>query len=254
VHPQEQRALSVTQRAFSVTWRAFSVTQRALSVTQRELLASPGELSASPSELSASPSELLASPSELLTSPSELLTSPSELLTSPGATPPDAGYAPPPPLPSAAAEQQEAVRRFLVATTAKDCSVMIAMRRTSQVPPTPIQRCKKWRIVTVGISGGREIAHAAVSRRPPVSLDTIVARTGGYAYTARVWDLSIVQGPFSVAPCQTLIVTIRNSSTAVRPTPPPPLSLDRTRTRTLGAVALLARANRADGKQLCCRF
>jgi hypothetical protein len=25
-----------------------------------------------------------------------------------------------------------------------------------------------------------------------------------YTYTARVWDLSIVQGPFSVAPCQTL--------------------------------------------------
>jgi hypothetical protein len=37
-----------------------------------------------------------------------------------------------------------------------------------------------------------------------------------YTYDAKVWDLSIVQGPFSVAPCQTppvltvLSVTIRN--------------------------------------------
>jgi hypothetical protein len=30
----------------------------------------------------------------------------------------------------------------------------------------------------------------------------MVLRTGGYA--AKVWDLSIVQGPFSVAPCPTL--------------------------------------------------
>jgi hypothetical protein len=41
-------------------------------------------------------------------------------------------------------------------------------------------------------------------RRPPISLHTIVARTGGYAYDVGGWDLSIVQGPFSVAPCQTL--------------------------------------------------
>jgi hypothetical protein len=27
-----------------------------------------------------------------------------------------------------------------------------------------------------------DIAHGAVSRRPPISLDTMVARTGGYAY------------------------------------------------------------------------
>jgi hypothetical protein len=51
---------------------------------------------------------------------------------------------------------------------------------------------------------GWEITHAAVSRRPPISLDTIVARAEGYTYNAKVWDLSIVQGPFSVAPCQTL--------------------------------------------------
>jgi hypothetical protein len=58
---------------------------------------------------------------------------------------------------------------------------------------------------------GWEIAHAAVTRRPPVSLDTMVPRTGGYTYDVGVWDWSIVHGPFSVAPCQTLaFVTIRN--------------------------------------------
>jgi hypothetical protein len=31
-----------------------------------------------------------------------------------------------------------------------------------------------------------EIAHAAVSRRPPISFDTIVAPTGGYTYAATV--------------------------------------------------------------------
>jgi hypothetical protein len=47
-------------------------------------------------------------------------------------------------------------------------------------------------------------SHAAVSRRPPISLSTIVARTHMYTYAAKVWDLSLVQGPFSVAPCHTL--------------------------------------------------
>jgi hypothetical protein len=51
---------------------------------------------------------------------------------------------------------------------------------------------------------GWEIAHAAVSRRPPIYLDTIVLRTEGFTYAAEVWDLSIIQGPFSVAPGQTL--------------------------------------------------
>ena len=70
---------------------------------------------------------------------------------------------------------------------------------------------------------GWEIAHAAVSRRLPISLDTIVALTHMYPYTlyshvslhivarthmythaATVWDLSLVQGPFSVAPCRNL--------------------------------------------------
>jgi hypothetical protein len=73
---------------------------------------------------------------------------------------------------------------------------------------------KKLRIVTLGISGDR---HAAVSPRPPISLET-VARTGGYTYDVGVWDLSIMQGPFSVAPCQTLNDTndtIRNFCIAV---------------------------------------
>jgi hypothetical protein len=63
---------------------------------------------------------------------------------------------------------------------------------------------KKWRIVTSGISGG-QIAHAVVSRRPPIPLYTMVPRTEGYACDVEVWDSSIVQGPFSFAPCQTLV-------------------------------------------------
>jgi hypothetical protein len=57
---------------------------------------------------------------------------------------------------------------------------------------------------------GWAIAHAAVSRRPPNSLDTMVARTHMYTYDAQVLDLPIVQGPFSVAPCQNPKHTIRN--------------------------------------------
>jgi hypothetical protein len=63
---------------------------------------------------------------------------------------------------------------------------------------------QKLRIVTIGISGGRSIAHAADTRFPPISLYAMVPRTVGYAYDVGVWDLSIVEGPFSVAPCQTL--------------------------------------------------
>jgi hypothetical protein len=53
------------------------------------------------------------------------------------------------------------------------------------------------------VSGGS--AHGAVSPRPPISLYTMVPRTGSYAYDVGVWDLSIIQGPFSVAPCQTVL-------------------------------------------------
>jgi hypothetical protein len=44
-----------------------------------------------------------------------------------------------------------------------------------------------------GRAFGWEIAHAAVSRRPPISLHTFVARTEGYTCDAGDWDLSIVQ-------------------------------------------------------------
>jgi hypothetical protein len=47
------------------------------------------------------------------------------------------------------------------------------------------------RIVTLGISGGRR------------SRGRFAKPTEGYTYAAKVWDLSIVQGPFAVAPCQT---------------------------------------------------
>jgi hypothetical protein len=42
-----------------------------------------------------------------------------------------------------------------------------------------------------------------VTRQPNPS-NTIVARTEGYTHAANVWALCLVQGPISVAPCQTL--------------------------------------------------
>jgi hypothetical protein len=57
------------------------------------------------------------------------------------------------------------------------------------------------RIETCAISGG---ISRAVTRRPPIHLYTMVPRTGSYAYGVGVLDSSIVQGPVSVAPCQTL--------------------------------------------------
>jgi hypothetical protein len=44
---------------------------------------------------------------------------------------------------------------------------------------------QKSRIVNVR-DFGREIAHGAVSRRPPISLDTMVPRAEGYAYDVGV--------------------------------------------------------------------
>jgi hypothetical protein len=51
---------------------------------------------------------------------------------------------------------------------------------------------------------GWESAHEALSRRPPISLDTIVARTHMYTYAAKVLGFVHRSGPFSVAPCQSL--------------------------------------------------
>jgi hypothetical protein len=50
---------------------------------------------------------------------------------------------------------------------------------------------------------GWVIAHGAVTRHPPNPLDTKAPRTGSYAYDVGGSDLSIVQGPFSVTPCET---------------------------------------------------
>jgi hypothetical protein len=75
--------------------------------------------------------------------------------------------------------------------------------RPRQVRRHSEQRWESLRIVMLGFFGW-EMAHEAVSPRPPISLDTIVARTHMCTYAAKVWDFSIVQGPFSVAPCQTL--------------------------------------------------
>ena len=47
---------------------------------------------------------------------------------------------------------------------------------------------------------GWESAHEAVSRRPPIPLSTIVARTHMYTYAAKVWALSIVQGHSTANP------------------------------------------------------
>jgi hypothetical protein len=64
---------------------------------------------------------------------------------------------------------------------------------------------------------GWEVARAVVTRRPPISLYAMVARTGGNTYAVGVWDLSTVQGAFSVAPCQTIATF---ASLYVTPTQP----------------------------------
>jgi hypothetical protein len=91
---------------------------------------------------------------------------------------------------------------------------------------------RKWRNRDFKGYFGWEIAHEAVSRRPPVSLDRVVARTGGYAYDVGVWDLSIVQGPFSVT-CQTLELRFATFFIAVCCLTSPPLV-----TRTASSVML----------------
>ena len=65
------------------------------------------------------------------------------------------------------------------------------------------QRMEKIANRDVRVSGGGSLTGPSRDARR-ISLYTMVALTGGYAYTVGVWDLSIVQGPFSVAPCQTL--------------------------------------------------
>jgi hypothetical protein len=63
------------------------------------------------------------------------------------------------------------------------------------------------------------LAHEAVSRRPPISLDTIVARTHMYTYDAKVWDVFGICPSFqhhSLSP-RALIVTHRFSLPAGAP-------------------------------------
>jgi hypothetical protein len=77
------------------------------------------------------------------------------------------------------------------------------------------ERCctamQKWRIVTVEISGGRSLTKPFRDARRFPSY-TRVARTHMYTYAAQVWDWSLVQGPFSVAPCQTLALRFATCS------------------------------------------
>jgi hypothetical protein len=56
-----------------------------------------------------------------------------------------------------------------------------------------VQRYTSCESKTVGFGVG---GLAAVTRRPPISLDTIVARTRMYTYAATVWELSIVKVHF----------------------------------------------------------
>jgi hypothetical protein len=94
-------------------------------------------------------------------------------------------------------------------------------------------------------------SHGAVSRRPPTSLDTLVARTHMYTYAANVWDLSIVQGPVSVAPRQTLPFRFRIAVGCE----PAPLSLSLSLSLSLasGAGGLKARASNSRVETLSLR-
>jgi hypothetical protein len=58
---------------------------------------------------------------------------------------------------------------------------------------SPLHRTATPQIANRNVRGsGWEVAHAAVSRRPLISLDTMVARTEGFTHAANVWDVSIV--------------------------------------------------------------
>jgi hypothetical protein len=62
-----------------------------------------------------------------------------------------------------------------------------------------------------------EMSHEAVSRRPPYSLYTMVAGTEGYTHAAKVWDLSLVLGPFSVAPWPNHLVAATAATATATP-------------------------------------
>jgi hypothetical protein len=76
-----------------------------------------------------------------------------------------------------------------------------------------MQRCKSRESITLGISGRSLTRPFRDACRFPSTLFTIVARS--HMYDASV-SYGFVHGPFSVAPCQTLSVAIRNLFIAVR--------------------------------------
>jgi hypothetical protein len=89
-----------------------------------------------------------------------------------------------------------------------DGKLHVYIERANLAPVSPL-RLLDWstamgKLRIRDVCFGREIAHATVSRRPPIPLDTMVPRNEGFTYAAKAWDLSIVQGPFSRAPCQNL--------------------------------------------------
>jgi hypothetical protein len=60
-----------------------------------------------------------------------------------------------------------------------------------------------------------EIAHGAFTRRPLISLPTMVPNTGGYTYDDGVWDLFIVSRAVFCRAVPNLRVAIRNFFIAV---------------------------------------
>ena len=128
--------------------------------------------------------------------------------------------------------------------------------RPAAAPPSPggarlrgsnhgVQRCKSGEWDTVG----DELKHAAGSRRPPIPLDTMVARADGYAYAATVWDLdlSIVQEPVFCRPVPNLSV-LRFATCASLYGGDRPAGVLRTRART---HLLPVRARAAAAQQAC---
>jgi hypothetical protein len=61
----------------------------------------------------------------------------------------------------------------------------------SRAPNSETQKSRTAHVGDFGVRDRAKIAHAAVSRRPPISLYTSVARTQSYTYDANVWDSSL---------------------------------------------------------------
>jgi hypothetical protein len=111
---------------------------------------------------------------------------------------------------SASSSSRRASRSTARERTARSRCVHTCVGGTAYAP-----QCSPPAVRTPGPSFARSLdwrachtPSGAVTRRPPISLDTMVPRTEGYAYDVAVWDSSIAQGPFSVAPCQTLTLYV----------------------------------------------